>query len=797
MWNDGRYKITCTPCSQSLSSACCLIVVSVSSHLPHLTTLTVEPTGIELHVNRKLKGLDVLSVTVSLDVDVVSGKISVNDILLAHSILSRGRIADSIPENGQNPQSTRGRSSTASSATPVSQVTPISTPSLTVYDFVAQLGSISLVAINDFNGQNLPILRLAIERSDFRAGGQVGDLQGEGSFQVSAEYYNTRVAVWEPLIELWGPSITVVSSASGTVVEALSDNTLQIDVSGAMVKSFSQVLNLTSTIIEELSTQGSSDKSPRSVLSPHTQPVPSIRRASGRKSSLSTVRAMITDKSLARGTDSPVTFRNCLEFPIEVFDSVSKESLMVLRAGDSAPLVSPGSLSRSWIQSQGKYPTLFDVRILGRLKDQRLPLLQLPLNINKPRPYCLQPNLASGPGGLGGVRDSDRSRGTEPIVEEAYENQRYHPVEMGWSTPWSDLNDPPTWTDVLGCGPRNPSSVRLPSDRWEWVERDWKVDMSGVIGVEIDEKGWEYATNFTSFSISKIKRTKMPMDVTRRRRWIRSRMPKSTASDELLRPLTVIWDVKALKDGSRTAEVRSGLQVKNLMPFPLAVAIDGFPGLAPSLAFNLLEEGDQDSLPSLDRVVPFRAGTVGRTGGLSARIFDDIPEGETFSLPLLLSAATMMKFKPSGGQHGWSQSVSCRPNNSSVATVCEGEGSVKDKEKNQTQNPSHFRIMSAPEGTLRSARDLYDLLCPMSGVGKRDTSEPVFSVCIQGLVLTADRSRLVACVPYATCHNLLPCDMSYQFLGGDGNTEQVQYCDWFDIRSALLSESDSLVYLVM
>jgi hypothetical protein len=29
---------------------------------------------------------------------------------------------------------------------------------------------------------------------------------------------------------------------------------------------------------------------------------------------------------------------------------------------------------------------------------------------------------------------------------------------------------------------------------------------------------------------------------------------------------------------------------------------------------------------------PFRAGTVGRTGGLSARIFDNIPEGDHYTL---------------------------------------------------------------------------------------------------------------------------------------------------------------------
>ena len=37
---------------------------------------------------------------------------------------------------------------------------------------------------------------------------------------LSAEYYNTRVAVWEPLLERWAPVLSMNSGVSrGTVVE--------------------------------------------------------------------------------------------------------------------------------------------------------------------------------------------------------------------------------------------------------------------------------------------------------------------------------------------------------------------------------------------------------------------------------------------------------------------------------------------------------------------------------------------------------------------------------------------------
>ena len=895
----------------------------------------------ELHIKRHLEGTDVLTTTASLDADVVSVKISLNDVVLANSILSRANIVKPTGrqggENGgqvqgqgsgmgsgkgqgqgqglvvgsRNATPSRARSSTLST-NPLSPPTPTLIPTSalttsssanadavvpsTLYDLVAQLRSVSLVLINDFNHQNIPILKVSLVHSDCRAGGRVGALEGEGSFQIMAAYYNTTVSVWEPILEQWGPTITVTSSKTDAHVEVVSDSTIQIDVSGAMVKSFSQVLNLTSTVLEEIQSshaiiakqsqsQSQCQYQHQNHSHNHNQNQNQNQNQNNSQSHdmdydynhMLTAGKQVNDRILTtlrntrnynndnnynngnnngnnnnnnndinnerkkiqskrheieygnvygaqiRGTDSPVVFENHLEFPIEIFDSVTLESLMVLRAGENGPLLSPNLVSRSWMQSQGKHPTLFNVRVLGRFKDHRLPLLQLSLNMNKPRPYSLQPNLSTGPKGLGGVKGSDRSRGTEPIVEVAYENQRFHPLEMQWSIPWPDLKDPPTWSDALGYGPRNPSSVRLPSESWEWVEGDWNVEFDGVVGIEIDEEGWEYANNFTAFSISNKRRTKKPLDVTRRRKWTRSRISKSSASDELLRPLTVVWDVKTLQNGSRLALIRSGLQVKNDMSFPISVAIDGFPGQAPSLIFNLLEEGDQDSRPvsrishenehenGNGNLVPIKAGTVGRTGGQTARIFDNIPVGRIFSLPLLLSSASVMRVRPykvcsEGHGNAWSQSMACRANNT-VTWSCKKDEKdsnkqiIKEKEDG-TILSNHFRVISAPEGALLTASDQHDLICGVEqGCAGRDRDrgrgrerdkdrdrdrdggrdrgrgsedEPVTSnVCIRGLILTADRSRLVACVPYATCHNLLPCELEFQFLSGDGNTEQV------------------------
>ena len=48
-------------------------------------------------------------------------------------------------------------------------------------------------------------------------------------------------------------------------------------------------------------------------------------------------------------------------------------------SGETVPLQYAALQSRSWVQSQGTYPSLFDVKVLGKLRDERLPLLQVAL----------------------------------------------------------------------------------------------------------------------------------------------------------------------------------------------------------------------------------------------------------------------------------------------------------------------------------------------------------------------------------------------------------------------------------
>ena len=54
--------------------------------------------------------------------------------------------------------------------------------------------------------------------------------------------------------------------------------------------------------------------------------------------------------------------------------------------------------------------------------------------------------------------------------------------------------------------------------------------------------------------------------LTPRRRWTRTRIPTAASIDERFRPLSVFWDVKALSNGTRRVDLRSGLQVMTIPP---------------------------------------------------------------------------------------------------------------------------------------------------------------------------------------------------------------------------------------
>ncbi|PWY92579.1 hypothetical protein BO70DRAFT_357706 [Aspergillus heteromorphus CBS 117.55] len=112
--------------------------------------------------------------------------------------------------------------------------------------------------------------------------------------------------------------------------------------------------------------------------------------------------------------------------------------------------------------------------------------------------------------------------GTE--LDILYENQR------GWFffgiplySHSSLLNfDPTAWITADGRdSPVNITNAQLPDPSWEWVWRNWYVDMSG----DVDDQGWQYSFSFASSAWH----GSHPWfhSFVRRRRWVRLRVKRA------------------------------------------------------------------------------------------------------------------------------------------------------------------------------------------------------------------------------------------------------------------------------
>ena len=146
------------------------------------------------------------------------------------------------------------------------------------------------------------------------------------------------------------------------------------------------------------------------------------------------------------------------------------------------------------------------------------------------------------------------------------------------------MGDPTMWSDPTNGYPSpDKDLIQLPIDKdWKWLDDAWRIDR-GIRGVETDADGWQYETNFASFSSSRLhRRTQRPTDNVRRRRWLRTRQcletahstshgSSSSSSTSSSPPVQVAWDVKLIDKESRQITISSGCHVNNQSSFDLEI----------------------------------------------------------------------------------------------------------------------------------------------------------------------------------------------------------------------------------
>lgn len=365
----------------------------------------VEPMGLELHLRRRTLNSVLVSSIMSIDVDSVNARVSINDVVLAQNILTRRSLTEAPPTLAP-PQSAPAPAS-GSGPGAISRIRKQSTASETLpdnnnsspmreqegpspsYTISLNMGSLSLVGINDYNGQNVPVIRALLDGTTFYAEGSQYKTQGEGSLIASTDFYNPRLSVWEPMIDRWHPSLSYTSWTVGSSIELRSDHTMQLTVSGTML----EVLLQTYSLFFRMDDVAERDEVPDVLISNFLGP----------------------------------------DTGLEIFDSSTGVGIMTLVGLESKPLprVAGGGSRRRSIYSLRNTPGVVDIHFTGVFGEQRLPLHHLPLNVSKPRAYNLQPRPVLGP-------EDSRNAGSgsahsqpvvlEPIVEEVFESSRYDPL---------------------------------------------------------------------------------------------------------------------------------------------------------------------------------------------------------------------------------------------------------------------------------------------------------------------------------------------------------------------------------
>jgi hypothetical protein len=379
----------------------------------------LEPMGMEFNLRRRTVNSLLLSSIMSIDMDNVNARVSINDIFLAQSIMTRKSLTEQATPI-LAPLQTGGQPSPGAESDPPTNASNGTEKELeggpaTSYIVSLNMGSLSLVGINDFNGQNVPVIRTLLDGTTFYAEGCQQRMQGDGSLIASADFYNPQLSVWEPILDRWHPSLSLISWTVGTSIEIKSDHTMQLTVSGIMLEKLLQTYSL----------------------------------------------FYCFDDIVDREEVPDVVINNTLgpDISFEVFDSATSVSLMTLNNNEIKAVPSlhdggkashRGGAGRSFFYLENPI-SVVDIQFLGKFGDERLPLHHLPFNINKPRTYNLQPRpLIDSVEKIEGVlvkNEVDKFRvngkeamksyvaGTcsrsvvlEPIVEEVYENSRYDPI---------------------------------------------------------------------------------------------------------------------------------------------------------------------------------------------------------------------------------------------------------------------------------------------------------------------------------------------------------------------------------
>jgi len=592
----------------------------------------LEPVDVHFHYNRRIEQDVVYMMDLRFDLDNVHMRVSLSDLMLAQSILTQATSSQKNQPHVAKP-----------GAVAVTQPSNMS-KKVTVYTFSATVGSVDTILVNDFAGQNTPFLRSIVHGSSLSLSGPMEGLYGECSFYFSAEFCHPLTFVWEPFVEKFMAEIELSSTTAEVVANVTVDKTLQLTTTGIMLETLLHTYSLLVGIDEGAS-------STKYALKRDIVPQYLIKNYLGDNMDLRVI--------------EPDVRRIMFTVPADVDNSSELEDKKSVCYHASSPVYAH-STQLALANPMAKKHMLsadqkaINMHILGRCQGEWLPLTRLPLGANKRRLYYLQP--------AGRSSRSHHDALARPMIEEIFENQRYDPLTGVWKKPYF-TGDPFAFSDINGIVDKEKCWTQIPavagSDlEWEW-QSQWDVDIStlGIVTSNCDgeEHGQSHSASGTSKSggsttgnakngsagktadkaeatsatsiegpginlsasrsdggfvyassfklMNSMHRKHRSLDMVRRRRWIRARAPKPLPLHDPVRPLIIVWDVIPQRDGAKLIEIRSTVQIRNYLPYPICVAL-----------FNSAWEKDAEFL--------------------------DIMPDSVFHVPLLYAYATKLRMRP-------------------------------------------------------------------------------------------------------------------------------------------------------
>ena len=527
------------------------------------------PLAMEFNMKREAYCGAVLSSNISVDTGGAHCRVTLNDVILARSILMRKatmdredadsrRRADSIdmPTSFSTSDTSLQDNQSDDMSSDVSK--EVEVPSATAFNFVLNIGQISLVVINDFNAQDMPVARMQLDDASLALSKKGAYMEGDGTLFISASSYNNLLGMWEPLLDRWHPALVIETSKNGNVFNIKSAHTMQITVSGAMLKTFLE----TSAFLQQ-----------------------------GRYGDIEEEERIIVPEILVQnelGSSIEISLR----------DSVTGQLLMSLPPGQALPMqkIMDVTSDNKRLNSALQLPTSVNMHFSGSFGEQRAPVTNIPVSAVKTRLYHLLPlPSAKSPNKRSAVGDTQSLEGR---TEETFENSRLDEQGQTWRKPFL-RGDPPEWSDVSGTVRCDVQQVALPPDgMWEWHGRWMVAPPNGSPSERFEEDGWEYATSFSALTTTGAHRAFQPSDTVRRRRWVRTRVLKGDISTDKLRAMVLHWDVHPLPNSARKIIVRSGMQIVNNMPFAMSVVLS-YPGWESSVELGPIEEAGTLYVPLL------------------------------------------------------------------------------------------------------------------------------------------------------------------------------------------------------